>query len=385
MGRHGAVHSDPVRAWVATARAFPFALWRLPVPGTRRERSVLAVAHLCTLAALLVLSHATPPAVDQPDGAVASLFTPEGAGGNGPVKAAPPPVDAAPSPASSERVRSGRQPARSATLLLGIPEPVLRGYDSAVREVRVSLPGCRFPSALLAAIGKVESGHARGGDVDATGTTRSPIIGPRLDGTRGTAAIPDTDGGAYDGDGTWDHAVGPMQFIPSTWRRWAADGNADGATNPHNIYDASLASARYLCTAGGDLSTPQGLRRAVLAYNHSERYLALVLAWMRAYSAGVVPVAVVAAAGHSAVDTRRERRSRPRPEPAERHAAAPRERTSGPAPGAPRAAPPALRPSSPPRSPAPSSTPVAPLPALPDLSGTPSVPMQEASRVPSIG
>ena len=46
-----------------------------------------------------------------------------------------------------------------------------------------------------------------------------------------------------------------MQFIPSTWMIYGADGNGDGIKDPFNIFDAALAAANYLCDAGGDLST----------------------------------------------------------------------------------------------------------------------------------
>jgi hypothetical protein len=174
----------------------------------------------------------------------------------------------------------------------GIPVTVLSAYRDAVAVLNATEPGCHIPVELLAGIGKVESGHARGGRVTADGTALSPILGPVLDGV-GTAAIADTDGGALDGDPVWDRAVGPMQFIPSTWRRWASDGNGDGRADPENIFDASLASARYLCAGGRDLSTSAGIDSAILSYNNSTHYLQLVLAWMNDYSGAVLEVADV--------------------------------------------------------------------------------------------
>jgi hypothetical protein len=91
------------------------------------------------------------------------------------------------------------------------------------------------------------------------------------------AAVPDTDGGALDGNGRWDRAIGPMQFIPSTWRIYAADGNHDGVEDPQNIYDATLAAANYLCATGPELNQPHQLIRAVYAYNHSYSYVRDVL------------------------------------------------------------------------------------------------------------
>lgn len=175
----------------------------------------------------------------------------------------------------------------------GIPAIVLAAYRGAAANLALSQPNCHLPVALLAAIGKVESGHARGGRVDANGTAVPPILGPLLDGTGGVAAIPDTDNGALDGNTTWDRAVGPMQFLPSTWQRWASDGNHDGVADPENIWDASLAAARYLCADGRDLSTEPGIQAAILSYNHSAAYLNLVGAWLTAYRGGIVEVADV--------------------------------------------------------------------------------------------
>jgi hypothetical protein len=173
---------------------------------------------------------------------------------------------------------------------LGIPETVLAAYRAAATTVDRTAPGCRLTWPLVAGIGKVESGHASGGAVDADGTTRRPILGPQLTGTDGNAAIPDTDRGALDHDATWDRAVGPTQFIPSSWRIYGADGNGDGRADPDNVFDAGLATARYLCSSGGDLSGATARHDAVFRYNHSEDYVATVLSWADAYAAGALPV-----------------------------------------------------------------------------------------------
>ncbi len=173
---------------------------------------------------------------------------------------------------------------------LGIPRSALRAYRAAEDRSNATDPQCGLSAALLAAIGRVESGHARGGNVDKSGTTLEPIVGPQLNGGPGVAAIADTDNGLYDGDTTWDRAVGPMQFIPSTWANWAADGNDDGVANPHNIYDATVAAGNYLCAGDRDLRQAGDLRAAILSYNHSTRYLEIVLAWLDVYSGGAVAI-----------------------------------------------------------------------------------------------
>ncbi|WYB29960.1 lytic transglycosylase domain-containing protein [Streptomyces sp. SM1P] len=167
----------------------------------------------------------------------------------------------------------------------GIPASVLAAYKQAERTVATTDPSCRLPWQLLAAIGKVESGQARGGRVDANGTASPRILGPALNG-QGFALIKDTDGGAYDDDAVHDRAVGPMQFIPSTWASWGQDANGDGRKDPNNIYDAALAAGRYLCANDRDLALAADLDQAVLSYNRSTEYLRTVRSWYSYYQRG---------------------------------------------------------------------------------------------------
>jgi hypothetical protein len=170
----------------------------------------------------------------------------------------------------------------------GIPTVALNAYRAAAARMASAEPGCGISWPLLAGIGRVESNHGQygGAVLLANGTSSIPIIGQALDGVSWDY-IADTDGGRFDGDPRLDHAVGPMQFIPSTWAIYGADADGDGIANPFDINDAALGAARYLCAAGGNLRTTSGQQRAVLAYNHSDEYLALVLATAAAYANGI--------------------------------------------------------------------------------------------------
>jgi membrane-bound lytic murein transglycosylase B len=147
---------------------------------------------------------------------------------------------------------------------------------------------CRVDWTVLAGIGQVESRHGRlDGDhrVSTEGDVVPPIRGPALDGTRGTERIADSDGGELDGDPDWDRALGPLQFIPTTWRELGRDGNVDGVADPDNLYDASLTAVAHLCLREpGDYADRGQLRRALIAYNASGRYADDVLGWIDRYA-----------------------------------------------------------------------------------------------------
>jgi membrane-bound lytic murein transglycosylase B len=170
----------------------------------------------------------------------------------------------------------------------GIPAAALAAYQRAASVIDKADKACHLDWQLLAAIGRIESNHGRtgGNTLNDKGVATPGIFGPELDGAGGVTSVADTDGGQYDGDTTYDRAVGPMQFIPSTWSVVGVDADGDGQRNPQDINDASLAAAVYLCSGDDDLATPAGQKAAVFRYNHSDQYVSTVLAVARAYEAG---------------------------------------------------------------------------------------------------
>ncbi len=154
-----------------------------------------------------------------------------------------------------------------------IPEVAVAAYARAVLGAPRS---CGLGWTTLAGIGWVESHHGTlgGRSLDASGRPSSPIVGPALDGAGPVAAIRASASSArLHGDTEWDHAVGPLQFLPSTWETWGRDGDADGAADPQDLDDAAAAAAAYLCGTGQDLTTGPGWSAAVYAYNHSATYV----------------------------------------------------------------------------------------------------------------
>jgi hypothetical protein len=176
----------------------------------------------------------------------------------------------------------GRRPADSLAqwaspmaVRTGVPVIALQAYAFAELVVGQESPTCHLRWTTLAGIGRVESDHGRGAGATLAndGRVNPAIMGLPLDGQGGRRAIPDTDSGDLDGDRTWDRAMGPMQFIPTTWARFAADGDFDGVTDPQDIDDAALAAGRYLCEGTRDLDTAEGWRAAILSYNNVQTYV----------------------------------------------------------------------------------------------------------------
>ena len=138
-----------------------------------------------------------------------------------------------------------------------IPSEYARDYEASARRFGIDW-------AVLAAIGKVECDHGR------------------------LAAAGCNPAGSVNKAG----AVGPMQFLAPTWRRgeqlgssptpgpatqntsdgYASDGDGDGVADIWNPADAIASAARYLVANGA----PADYRRALLAYNHADWYVARV-------------------------------------------------------------------------------------------------------------
>jgi membrane-bound lytic murein transglycosylase B len=167
-----------------------------------------------------------------------------------------------------------------------IPRLFLDSYRRAAAALTKRSPQCRVDWPAIAAIGKIESNHGRyrGAQLALNGDVYPRILGIPLDGTR-TALIRDTDLGVLDLDVAYDRAVGPMQFIPSTWKRIDEDGDRDGVRDPNNAYDSALGTAAYLCRAvpAGGLDVDEALKVAFFSYNHSDAYVTTVLEWTHRY------------------------------------------------------------------------------------------------------
>ena len=155
----------------------------------------------------------------------------------------------------------------------GISPTAIAAYGDATLVLAKEQPTCHLGWSTLAGVGTVESenGSIGGRTLLPDGLSSTPISGPALNGAGGYAAI-------GNGSGGWTSALGPMQFIPSTWSRWGADGNGDGYDDINNIFDAALAAGRYLCADGRDLSTAQGWTAAIYSYNHAATYVQEVYA-----------------------------------------------------------------------------------------------------------
>lgn len=100
---------------------------------------------------------------------------------------------------------------------------------------------------ILAAIGQIESDHGRNAGASSAG------------------------------------ALGPMQFLPSTWKTYGVDGDGDGKADIMDPYDAVPGAAHYLC-ANGAAQGGRQLYNAIFQYNHADWYVQKVLNLAKLYA-----------------------------------------------------------------------------------------------------
>jgi hypothetical protein len=284
-------------ALVVVATGVAGATGRLPDTVLAQDRSGtsatsaedLSGAPLSSTPALSAPAAEAAMAVPAPPGSVPGPVPgPEQALQPGASPSFPPAAPSASLPATPVPGQSGATKQLSTS---GVPSRAKSSYTSAAARMAVQAPGCRLPWTLLAAIGRVESDHGRykgSALISSSGRAQPSIFGVRLDGTApGTAVVRDTDRGTLDADTRFDRAVGPLQFLPSTWRAFAADGDGDRAADPQDLDDAALTAGRYLCArATSDLSTVNGQWSAAYRYNQSVSYANLVVALSTTYATG---------------------------------------------------------------------------------------------------
>ena len=157
----------------------------------------------------------------------------------------------------------------------GIPERQLRAYAYAAWRVEAD-EDCAVGWPTIAAIAQVASDHGRAQEssVDENGITTKPLRGLRVM-KMPPVVVPDTDGGATDGDTVNDVAVGPMQIMPSRWEQYSVAVEEGRKPNPDSIDDASLTAARLLCSAGNPAS-PEGWDEGVKRFFYSAEQIKAV-------------------------------------------------------------------------------------------------------------
>jgi len=167
--------------------------------------------------------------------------------------------------------------------LTDLADQLVRSEERVAEErMSASIDGTDLSTGALeaiAGIGSTESKHGtyRGAKLGRDGQVSPPIYGPDLNGSNSFAIVADSDGGNLDGTATTDRAVGPMQFLPSSWNAVARDATGDGVADPQNLYDAALTAGAYLCRKGPGLDQESTLRAAYLSYNRSQKYVDIVM------------------------------------------------------------------------------------------------------------
>lgn len=271
-----AIRLSPTRLAVGAARAIQ--RWsRRPSGQLTLPGGFLLLVVAATVAAGALLVPATvrpgPNIAAATAGATAPTSAPDGA----PPAGTLPPPDAtltAPPPGLGRPADTLASWAAQTAPKVNIAPVALQAYGYAELVLAQTNRSCGLSWTTLAAIGHVESAHGQANNarLGSDGRAAPEIIGLPLDGQGGRMLIRDTDRGTLDRDATYDRAIGPMQFIPTTWQEIGADADNDGRKDPHDIDDAALAAADYLCKGGRNLTIAADWWNAILSYNDVRQY-----------------------------------------------------------------------------------------------------------------
>jgi hypothetical protein len=248
----------------------------LPPPGARLRGAKLwlpLVIFVVLLLAVALVGRFVLQSPETPSAGAAPTQASSGAPGPGAPTAAAPTLPDLPTPPA--RPADGLADwATAVSDATDIPLVAAEAYGYAQLLVEQSTPTCHISWTTLAGIGSVDSDHGQAGGavLGSNGRSTPPINGPALDGKGGRTLVNDTDGGAYDGDPTYDRAMGPLQLLPSVWSTYRIDADGDGILDPYDIDDASAAVARLLCAGGEDLNTLTGWKAALSRYHAGTGY-----------------------------------------------------------------------------------------------------------------
>nr|WP_246158217.1 lytic murein transglycosylase [Micromonospora palomenae] len=292
---HAVRFPPPRQAVVGAARATR--AWsrrpsgRLTLPGVFLVALVAATAVVGAVVVPSAVRSPKPVAVDATDGAVVvpapgalpgATAVPVLPGGTAlpglpPATALPggvPPTGPVAPPVTGRPADALAAWAQTTGARVDISPVAMQAYGYAELVLAETNRSCQLSWTTLAAIGYVESRHgqANGASLQSTGRAEPEIIGDPLDGQGGRSRITDTDRGLFDRDTVYDRAIGPMQFIPTTWQEIGVDADNDGRKDPHDLDDAALAAARYLCKGGRNMTIPGDWWGAILSYNDVRRY-----------------------------------------------------------------------------------------------------------------
>ncbi len=171
----------------------------------------------------------------------------------------------------------------------GIPAVALAAYQRAATVIDAADRTCHMPWQLVAAIGRVESDHGRadGNVLTDRGIDKPGIYGPALDGKHGTVLIKDTDAGQYDQR---------LEVRPGGRARCSSSRppGRSSASTPTTTASATRRTSTTPPSAPRSTSAPvpttsrprRASAPAVFRYNHSQKYVDLVLAIEQAYLRG---------------------------------------------------------------------------------------------------